>query len=59
MVDACDPGIGEGGTTMAGIAGISAPGRQATVEEMLEKMSHRGGWGREVAEVAGTTPGVV
>jgi len=44
---------------MAGIAGISAPGRQATVEEMLEKMSHRGGWGREVAEVAGTTLGVV
>ena len=44
---------------MSGIAGIERPGRQDIVEEMLNKISHRGNAGWIVKEVEHATLGVV
>jgi asparagine synthase (glutamine-hydrolysing) len=44
---------------MAGIAGVAEPGRQSLVEDMLGKIEHRGGEGREIFEAGGATFGVV
>jgi asparagine synthase (glutamine-hydrolysing) len=44
---------------MSGIAGIERLGKQGIVEEMLEKISHRGNAGCEVKEVEGATLGVI
>jgi asparagine synthase (glutamine-hydrolysing) len=43
---------------MAGIAGIAATGRQGAVEQMLDRMSHRGPAGSRVVEAEGATLGV-
>ena len=44
---------------MSGIAGIEQPGKQDIVEEMLDKISHRGNAGCKVKEIDGSTLGVV
>lgn len=44
---------------MAGIAGITEPGRKSLVERMLGTIEHRGGEGREIYEVDGATFGIV
>lgn len=44
---------------MSGVAGIAAGGEQARVELMLEKLSHRGPAGREIAERDDITLGLV
>ncbi len=44
---------------MAGIAGISGPGKGTVVEEMLEKISHRGKAGRKTVETDSGSIGVV
>jgi len=44
---------------MSGIAGIAESGRSTLVEEMLNKIKHRGGAGRKVIEVEDETLGIV
>ena len=44
---------------MSGIVGIEQHGMQEIVEEMLDKISHRGNAGCKVKEVEGATFGVV
>jgi asparagine synthase (glutamine-hydrolysing) len=44
---------------LSGIAGIELPRKKDMVEEMLNKISHRGNAGRKVKEVEGATFGVV
>jgi len=44
---------------MAGIAGIAQPGKQALVEQLLDKISYRGKSGREIFERKKATLGMV
>jgi asparagine synthase (glutamine-hydrolysing) len=44
---------------MSGIAGIAGLGKQAEVEGMLDKITHRGPGGRKVMEIEGATLGIV
>jgi asparagine synthase (glutamine-hydrolysing) len=43
---------------MAGIAGVSAPGQGEVVEQMLQKLAHRGRAGYEIIETKGATLGL-
>ncbi len=42
---------------MTAIAGVAAPGKQALVQSMLDRMSHRGAAGRRIVEEDGVTLG--
>jgi len=44
---------------MAGIAGVDKIGREKEVRAMLDKISHRGGYGEEVKQKRNTTLGIV
>lgn len=44
---------------MSGIVGIAAPGKEAEVERMLDKIKHRGPEGRKIMEINGATLGIV
>jgi len=44
---------------MSGIAGIAQSGEQAVVEEMLEKITHRGAAGKNIIEDKNATIGMV
>lgn len=44
---------------MSGIAGIALPGKRSLVEQMLDKITHRGRAGREIMENGSATLGLV
>jgi asparagine synthase (glutamine-hydrolysing) len=44
---------------MAGIAGIFKPDRKGLIEKMLETISHRGEYGKEVIETGNATVGMI
>ena len=44
---------------MSGIAGVDQPGKQRTVNRMLERISYRGQAGKKVKSVKGATIGIV
>lgn len=44
---------------MAGIAGILKPGKKELIEKMLETMSHRGNYGKEIIETNEATVGMI